>query len=63
MKLSLQSLDRNEVTYWFGLLLLFVGLAIRVSVATALIVSGAIVLTTSVASSFFVTWLSTTEKK
>lgn len=59
----LKSIDRNEITYWLGLLMLFTGLAIRVSVATALIVAGATVLATSVASSFFVTWLSTTEKK
>jgi hypothetical protein len=62
MKLWLQSIDRNEVTYWLGLGMLFAGVALRVSTATALIVAGAIVLVTSVASSFFVTWLSAEKK-
>ena len=62
MKRWLQSLDRNEVAYWLGLLMLFVGLAIRVSTATALIVAGGVVVGTSVASSFFTTWLSVRKK-
>jgi hypothetical protein len=61
MKNWLQSLDRNEVTYWLGLLMLFVGLTVRVSVATALIVVGAAVAAESVVTSYLATWMS--EKK
>ncbi len=54
MKLSL---EREEVTYWVGLALLFVGLTIRVSVATALIVTGAVIAVESVITSYLATWL------
>jgi hypothetical protein len=53
----LKSLDRNEVTYWLGLLLLFAGLAVRVSVETALIVVGAVLAVESVISSYMATWM------
>lgn len=52
----LKSLDRNEVTYWLGLLLLFAGLAVRVSVETALIVVGAALAVESVMTSYLATW-------
>jgi hypothetical protein len=52
-----KSLEREEVTYWVGLALLFVGLTIRVSVATALIVTGAIIALESVVASYLATWL------
>lgn len=61
MKNWLQSLDHNEVTYWLGLLMLFAGLTVRVSVATALIVVGASVAAESVVTSYLATWMS--EKK
>lgn len=57
----LRSLDRNEVTYWLGLLMLFAGLTVRVSVETALIVVGASVAAESVVTSYLATWMS--EKK
>ena len=60
---SIRSADRTEITYWLGLLMLFAGLSLAVSVATALIVIGALVVLTSTASSFFITWLSAVEKK
>lgn len=59
----LKAQDRAEITYWLGLLMLFAGLSLSVSVATALIVIGALVVLTSTASSFFITWLSAVEKK
>jgi len=59
----LKSIDRNELAYWLGLSLLFAGLSLRVSVATALSVVGGVVVFTSVASSFFITWLSSKETK
>jgi len=52
----LRTLDRNEVTYWLGLLLLFAGLALRVSVETALIVVGAVLAVESVMTSYLATW-------
>ena len=58
MSIWLKSLDRNELTYWVGLALLFVGLCLRVSVATALIVTGAIITLESVVTSYMITWLS-----
>ena len=54
---ALKSLEREEVTYWVGLALLFVGLTIRVSVATALIVTGAVIALESVVTSYLATWL------
>lgn len=53
----LKSLDRNEVTYWVGLAMLFIGLSLRVSVATALIVTGAAMALESVVTSYLATWL------
>ncbi len=53
----LKSLEREEVTYWVGLALLFVGLTIRVSVATALIVTGAVIVLESVITSYLASWL------
>lgn len=53
----LKSLDRNEMTYWLGLLLLFAGLALGVSMATGLIVVGAVIVVESVASSYLSTWM------
>lgn len=38
-----KSLDRNEKLYWIGQALLFAGLALSVSVATALTVCGAVI--------------------
>jgi hypothetical protein len=61
MKL-LKSLERNEITYWFGLCLLFIGLALSVSVATALSVIGGIVVFESVVTSYMVTWMARSSK-
>lgn len=53
-----RSLDRNEVTYWSGLLLLFVGVGLSVSVATALMVVGGVLTVESVITSYLATWIS-----
>lgn len=53
----LHSVDRNELTYWLGLLMLFVGLAVGVSTATALIVVGAVVTGESVVTSYLAAWI------
>lgn len=59
----LKSLEREEVTYWVGLALLFTGLTIRVSVATALIVTGAVMALESVVTSYLATWMSWTSTR
>ncbi len=53
----LHSVDRNELTYWLGLLLLFIGLAAGVSTATALIVVGAVVTGESIVTSYLAAWI------
>lgn len=53
----LRSLDRNELTYWLGLLMLFIGLALSVSAATALIVVGAAIAGESVLTSYLAAWI------
>lgn len=54
----LKSLEPNEKTYWAGLGLLFAGLGIGVSVATALIVVGAAMAAESVITSYMAIWAS-----
>lgn len=53
----LKSQDRNEVTYWIGLLMLFIGMSLRVSVATALVVVGGAMALESVITSYLATWI------
>ena len=53
----LHSVDRNELTYWLGLLMLFVGLAVGVSTATALIVVGVVIAGESVITSYLAAWI------
>jgi hypothetical protein len=52
-----KTLDRNDVMYFCGLTMVFVGLSLSVSVTTALIVVGAVMSLVSVVASFFVTGL------
>ena len=58
LKAWLKSLDRNELTYWMGLLMLFGGLSFHVSIATALIVTGAVIAAESVITSYLAVWMS-----
>lgn len=53
----LHSIDRNELTYWLGLLMLFVGLAVGVSAATALIVVGTVIAGESIVTSYLAAWI------
>lgn len=53
----LKNIDRYEVTYWIGLVMLFVGLSLRVSVATALIVVGGVMALESVITSYMNAWI------
>ncbi len=57
MKRWLASLDRNEITYWLGLLMLFAGLTLRVSVETALVIVGAAMAAESVITSYLASWI------
>jgi hypothetical protein len=54
--------DRNTQIYGLGLLFLLFGLLLQWGVAIALIVVGAILIIVSIATSFFITWL-TVERK
>lgn len=54
---ALKSIEREEVTYWVGLGMLFAGLTISVSVATALVVTGAVIALESVVTSYLATWI------
>ncbi len=63
MKTWLKSLERNEVTYWIGLFLLFVGLAILVSVAMALVVVGGVIAAESVITSYLAMWMASLARK
>lgn len=58
MKTWLKSLDRIELTYWLGLVMLFIGLSLSVSMATALTVVGAAMAAESVLTSYVATWIS-----
>lgn len=53
------SIDRNELTYWLGLGLLFIGLTLGVSVATACCVAGSLIILESVTTSYLATWMAT----
>jgi uncharacterized membrane protein YqgA involved in biofilm formation len=53
----LRTQDRNELTYWLGLLILFIGLSMSVSTATALVVVGAVMAVESVITSYLSTWM------
>jgi hypothetical protein len=54
----LRKQDRNELTYWVGLVMLFIGLSLSVSVATALAVCGGAMALESVLTSYLATWIS-----
>ena len=58
----LKSLDPNQLTYWLGMVMLFVGLSLSVSVATALIVSGGAIAAEAVITSYLAMWLARKSK-
>ncbi len=53
----LHSVDRNDLTYLLGLLMLFIGLAVSVSTETALIVVGAAIAGESIITSYLAAWI------
>ncbi len=55
----IQRQDRQDLTFMVGCLLLFLGLSISVSVATALSVVGAVLAIESVLTSYVAAWIST----
>lgn len=55
----IQRQDRQDLTFMVGCLLLFLGLSISVSVATALSVVGAVLAVESVLTSYVAAWIST----
>lgn len=56
MKKWFVEFDKNLLTYWLALAMIFVGLVLSVSVATALIVCGSILVTVSIANSYVALW-------
>jgi hypothetical protein len=58
-----RSLERNEKTYWMGLLMLFVGLAWFASISIALIVVGAGMAIESVITSYLAVWFGSRVEK
>jgi hypothetical protein len=63
MRVWLRFEDRNEKTFWLGLLMLFVGLAFSYSVFTALTVVGAGLALESVITSYLVGVLNSKAKE
>lgn len=53
----LKSLDPKQVTYWFGLCMMFAGLSLSVSVATALTVCGGTIAAVEIVTSYLNAWL------
>jgi len=62
MKAWLQKLDANDWFYYTGLGMLFAGVSLSVSVATALIVVGSVLAAISFLNSLIVVWLSKESK-
>jgi hypothetical protein len=59
----LRSMDRNDLTYWLGLIMMFVGLTWLVSVFVALTVVGLGIAIESVITSYLVTWFNTKNRE
>jgi hypothetical protein len=59
---SASRFDRNTLVYLTGLCMLFIGLSAVYSMGIALLVVGATLTGVSIATSFFVTWLSLKEQ-
>ena len=55
--LYLRQQDRNELTYWVGLLMLFAGMWLMYSAGTALLTTGAAMAAESVLTSYMAAWL------
>jgi hypothetical protein len=55
--------DRNDLVYWAGLALLFLGVGFIYGLFWAMLVLGTILTSVSIATSFFITWLAVTVKE
>ena len=55
--------SRNDLVYWAGLALLFLGVGFIYGFFWAMLVLGAILTSVSIANSFFITWLAVTVKE
>lgn len=53
----LKNLGSNQVMYWLGMSMMFTGLSLSVSVATALAVCGGIIAFVEIATSYLNAWL------
>lgn len=53
------NVDRNEAAFWIGLVMMFIGFSLSVSIATALIVVGGVIVVESVSTSYLATWIAT----
>ena len=58
MKTWLKTLDANDWLFYAGLLALFLGLSLGVSIATALMVVGSVLASVSFINSLIMVWLS-----
>ena len=60
----LSGMDRNELTYWIGLVLSFAGLCVVCSFGVALCAVGGVMAFESVVTSYYATWFaSKTEQR
>jgi len=59
----MKKLDTNDIIYYFGLILLFLGMTIAFSIGHALIATGGILVLISVINSFVRVWLSQREER
>lgn len=57
----LNQLDKNERTYWLGMVMLFLGLCFYASVALALVIVGGAMAAESVLTSYLAAWMNRTE--
>lgn len=53
----LSTRDRNELVFWLGLAMLFVGLSLSVSIATGLLWTGGVLIADGMISSYLEGWL------
>jgi hypothetical protein len=59
----MQGLERTEVTYWIGLVMLFAGLCLLYSAPMALLTTGTAMATESVVTSYLASWMAFNSRK
>lgn len=55
----LRAVDRNDLVFWLGLVLFFAGLSSGVSIETALVWTGGVLIVDGMTSSYLTAWLMT----